>query len=79
MCKAGRVKGRAIYKQTVSQTSTQAKPTKKKLKKVKTDQDSKDKMPKEIRECLICLKKVGTQVNVIHFKLHIILPTLAWL
>ena len=69
MCKAGRVKGRAIYKQTVSQASTQAKPTKKnKLKKVKTDQDSKDKMPKEIRECLICLKKVGTQVNVIHFK-----------
>ena len=64
MCRAGRVKSRAIYKQQVGQTPTPAKSAKKeKLKKVKKDQDSKDKTPKEIRECLICLKKVGTQVK----------------
>ena len=64
MCKAGRVKSRAIYKQQVGQASTTPKPAKKeKLTKVKKDQNTKEKTPKEIRECLICLKKVGTQVN----------------
>ena len=63
MCKAGRVKSRAIYKQQVGQAPSAAKTAKKdKVKKVKKDTNTKDKQPKEIRECLICLKKVGTQV-----------------
>jgi len=70
MCKAGRVKSRAIYKQQVGQASTTPKPVKKeKAKKVKKDSNSKEKAPKEIRECLICLKKVGTQWER-HMRLH---------
>merc|ERR1711997_864276 len=70
MCKAGRVKSRAIYKQQVGQASATPKLVKKdKVKKVKKDTNVKDKQPKEIRECLICLKKVGTQWER-HMRLH---------
>merc|ERR1711997_1445837 len=70
MCKAGRVKSRAIYKQQVGQAPSAAKTAKKdKVKKVKKDTNTKDKQPKEIRECLICLKKVGTQWER-HMRLH---------
>lgn len=71
MCKAGRVKSRAIYKQQVGQASATPKVVKKeKTKKVKKDQGTKEKNPKEIRECLICLKKVGTQVILIMLMYH---------
>jgi len=81
LCKVGRVKGRAVYKQD-------RKPKVKKPKIIKTEakgaesgaegvgeagatgeDGSPSKKPKEIRECLICLKKVGNQWER-HIRLH---------
>merc|ERR1712029_714593 len=74
MCKIGRVKRRAIYKQEVDETGqvivkTKPKPRIKKLKTEGGEGEGGETGPKEVKECLICLKKVGNQWER-HIKLH---------
>ena len=77
MCKIGRVKRRSIYKQEVDETGQvikrprpKAKPkAKKEGGEGEGDAKGDDAKPKEIKECLICLKKVGNQWER-HIKLH---------